>query len=542
MAWLERSNNRPPLGRLKHSSPTLRKLWQECPKLTRQNGILCRKVKPGPQTSPSFQVVLPEVFIPIALKGMHGNQFSGHLSAERTLQRVRRTCYWPYMSRDIHKFCAECLPCQSQGSPTPHERAPLQAIQADRLFQKIAADLTELPITAQGNRYVLVIMDYFTRYVNLFPQKDQRATTVAKCIFEDYIRQHGIPESIHTDQGRQFESDLIKHLCSSLGIKKTRTSPYHAQSDGMLEMLNRTLKDQLSKYMYQSGGEWDQYLPQVELAYNSSIHSSTGFSPFFLAHRREPNPPVDIMLNCDPALTSSTPGTPAAYARDLTMRLSHAFKDAAQMSAASKLHQKHQYDKKVVLHPHEAGDLVLLDDPAQRMHKLAPRWKGPLVVLKRMSRDGSPGVTYEITDPRNEHSRKWIVHHNRLKAYRGPMPTSPVSSPVPAVPTGVGTALTPAPLTALSGALPFRPPTPPHVPAETVGRPAAAMRAPRSRSRPLSAPAAVPPCPPPHNATAPTDSGGLPSSAHAPLPSPLTSRSGRMLRRPSKYRDLSLKG
>ena len=80
MAWLERSNNRPPLGCLKHSSPALRKLWHECPKLTRQNGIPCRKVKPGPQTSPSFQVVLPEVFIPTALKGMHGNQFSGHLS------------------------------------------------------------------------------------------------------------------------------------------------------------------------------------------------------------------------------------------------------------------------------------------------------------------------------------------------------------------------------------------------------------------------------------------------------------------------------
>ena len=144
-------------------------------------------------------------------------------------------------------------------------------------------------------------MDYFTRYFNLFPLKDQRATTVAKCIFEDYIQQHGIPESIHTDQGRQFESDLIKHLCSSLGIEKTRISPYHAQSDSMVERLNRTL----SKYMYQSGGEWDQYLPQVELAYNSSIHSGTGFSPFFLAHGREPNLPVDTMLNCDPAFTSS---------------------------------------------------------------------------------------------------------------------------------------------------------------------------------------------------------------------------------------------
>lgn len=133
------------------------------------------------------------------------------------------------MSCDIQKFCMECISCQSCASTTPHERAPLQSINADRPFQRIAADITELTVTSLMNRYVLVVMDYFTRFVNLYPLKDQRATTVAQCIFEDYINptgeQHGVPEVVHTDQGRQFESDLIKHLCSQLGIEKTRTSP-----------------------------------------------------------------------------------------------------------------------------------------------------------------------------------------------------------------------------------------------------------------------------------------------------------------------------
>ena len=83
--------------------------------------------------------------------------------------------------------------------PQLHKNVPI----AERPFQKIAADITELPITTQGNRYALVVMDYYTRYANLFPLKDQRAITVSKCIFEDYIRQHGLPESIHTGQGRQ---------------------------------------------------------------------------------------------------------------------------------------------------------------------------------------------------------------------------------------------------------------------------------------------------------------------------------------------------
>ncbi|KAL7886004.1 hypothetical protein AOLI_G00062990 [Acnodon oligacanthus] len=134
-----------------------------------------------------------------------------------TLQRARRICYWPYMSCDIHKFCSECLPCQTCSFPTPRERAHLQSIHANCPFQSIAADITKLPITSKGHWYVLVIMDYFTCYITLFPLKDQRAMTVAQCIFEEYIRHHGIPETIHTDQGRQFDSDLMKQLCKMLG-------------------------------------------------------------------------------------------------------------------------------------------------------------------------------------------------------------------------------------------------------------------------------------------------------------------------------------
>ena len=156
IAWLMDSAQRPPIGQLKNSSPTLRKLWHEFPKLVMRQGVLCRRTKQHQHESEMFQVVLPAALIPTALEGLHGNHFSGHLSAERTLQRARRICFWPYMARDINKFCAECVACQKRGSPTPRERAPLQSIHAERPFQKVAADITELPITTQGNRYVLV--------------------------------------------------------------------------------------------------------------------------------------------------------------------------------------------------------------------------------------------------------------------------------------------------------------------------------------------------------------------------------------------------
>ena len=111
----------------------------------------------------------------------------------------------------------------------------MKVANAERPFQRVFADITELPVTSKQNRYVLVVMDQFTKYVNLFALQDQTAQSVAKCIFDKYICEHGIPEILHTDQGRQFDSALVHALCKLVGMNKTRTSPYHPQSDGLVE-------------------------------------------------------------------------------------------------------------------------------------------------------------------------------------------------------------------------------------------------------------------------------------------------------------------
>ena len=143
-----------------------------------------------------------------------------------------------------------------------------------------------LPRTSSGYSYILVVVDHFSKFINLYAMKDQTATTVSKHLFEDYVREHGLPDVLHTDQGRQFESSLVRQLCKQFGIKKTRSSPYHPQGAGIVERTNRIVKDQLAKYLAERGGEWDQHLKQVELAYNSTVHSSTVYTPFFLLYGR----------------------------------------------------------------------------------------------------------------------------------------------------------------------------------------------------------------------------------------------------------------
>ncbi|KAL6473492.1 hypothetical protein MHYP_G00170530 [Metynnis hypsauchen] len=450
MSWKARGQ-RPLYWRMKKRSPVERAFWQEYHRLTFNNGVLCRKVYSPSSGSVLFQVIIPDVLQENVLKLLHGNPVVGHLSAEKVLKRAQQICYWPFMSRDIREWCKRCAPCDARRCPIPHQRAPMKTIVATAPFQKVAADILELPISSRGNRYVLVVQDYFSKYVNLYAVPDQRSTTVAKCLFENYIREHGIPEILHTDQGRQFESDLIRHLCKLLGVQKTRTSPYHPQGDGMVERFNRTLLDQLAKSLLQQPGEWDDCLNQVALAYNTCPHGTTGFSPFFLTHGREARMPANLLLpNNIPS--TSTPGSPADYAAQLTRKLQLAFQSAAQNRDYAHSQQKHYYDKLVKHIPYNPGDLVWLNDPTTTKHKLAPHWKGPFEILECLgSDDDNPGVTYRIRYLLHQSDKSQIVHYNRLKPYLSPVPAEGCDTTAfdlhkqPQLPC----------LTALSGALPF---------------------------------------------------------------------------------------
>lgn len=268
-------------------------------------------------------------------------------------------------------------------------------------------DLTELPTSKSGNRYCLVLQDFYTKFVNAYPLMRQDASTVAHTIFKEYIREHGVPRSLHSDQGRQFEAATMRALYDALGIDKSRTTPYHPQGDGLVERFNRTLKDMLSKYVSTTGDDWDDHLPHVLLAYNTAVHASTGYTPFFLTHGREANLPADVILGPTPQASPTTPST-MSYARKLTTSLRTAFKEVRQNTRLAGQKQKLAYDAKVSHRAYQEGDRVWLHDPTTVRQKLKPRWKGPYTVVKRLE----PGVTYKLRDDNGKHQ---VVHFNRLK-------------------------------------------------------------------------------------------------------------------------------
>ncbi|KAI4905925.1 hypothetical protein NFI96_009525 [Prochilodus magdalenae] len=150
-------------------------------------------------------------------------------------------------------------------------------------MERVAVDfLGPFSETESGNWYVMVAMDYFTKWPEAYAAPDQSAQTTASRLLGDFFFRFGMPEELHSDQGRNFESQVMAEVCEKLGIVKTRTTPLHPQSDGLVERFNDTLTTQLAMLTGQHQRDWDLHLPLVLLACRSAVQESTGFTPAML--------------------------------------------------------------------------------------------------------------------------------------------------------------------------------------------------------------------------------------------------------------------
>lgn len=141
-------------------------------------------------------------------------------------------------------------------------------------FERITIDVAEQP--DDGKRYVLVAIDYFSKWPEAYPLPNQEATTVAEVLVNNWICRYGVPIELHSDQGRNFESEVFRNVCELLGTRKTRTTPSHPQSDGMVERFNATLEKNLRMFVNDHQTDWDKHIPLFVLAYRSAVHETTG--------------------------------------------------------------------------------------------------------------------------------------------------------------------------------------------------------------------------------------------------------------------------
>ena len=407
MGWLE-AGVKPLWQDMVSYGPLTKALWAMQDALVLCNGVLMRKWEDDSGTKSKEQIVVPRTLRQKLLLTAHN---FGHFGRKRTLTELRQRYYWPGMTKDVRLVCAACEVCGRRGRGKPGQKAPMQTYISGAPFERVCVDVVgPLPTTRDGNKYLLVVVDTFTKWPEAVPVPDIQATTVARELVDVVFSRFGIPRELHSDQGTNFEAEVFKEVMALVGIHKTRTSPMRPQSDGQVERFNRTLWEMLAKVVDQHQRDWDRCLQMVLLAYRGTQHTSTGFSPAALTLGRELVLPVHL-------LSGSVPGfkTRSAYAHELHLQLQEAHELARGKLQRAAGECKRRYDVHAKAPKYDQGTKVWYYWPRRsvgRCPKLESPWRGPCLVVKGIS-----DVLFRIRLP---NGKRRIVHADKLAPYTEP--------------------------------------------------------------------------------------------------------------------------
>ena len=254
-----------------------------------KKGLYYRQYKAAGNNGREYnQLIVPAKLRGDVLKIAHDGIMSGHLGIRKTTDRILNEFFWPTIRKDVKVYCKTCDICQKTVPKGKVSRLPLGKMPViDNPFSRVAVDIVGpiSPPTNNGNRFILTVVDYATRYPEAKALKKIDSETVAEALVEIYSR-IGIPREVLTDQGKQFTSDLMKEAGRLLSIKQLTTTLYHPSCNGLVERFNGTLKSMLRKLSEEKPTQWDRYIPSLLFAYRDSIQESTGCSPFQLLYGR----------------------------------------------------------------------------------------------------------------------------------------------------------------------------------------------------------------------------------------------------------------
>ena len=413
MQWMKSGKGRPRWSEVATLSEVTKNCWAQWDSLCLRNNVLCRKWESSDGAITRLQMVLPKALREEVLIQLHNHPTGGHFGVKKTLEKVKEKFYWPHCRKDVTLWCSTCSECSSRKGPVTRQKARLGKYVVGAPLERVAIDvMSPLVRSTKGNRYLLVVIDYFSKWPEAYALPNQEAKTVATVIVNEFVCRFGVPLELHSDQGTNFESAVFQEMCSLLGIKKTRTTPLHPEADGMVKRYNRTLKTQLSLFVAEHQKDWDKYVPLLLMAYRTATHASTNFTPARLLMGREIRTPIDLVYERpDPEVVESY----SSYVQELQENLQVAHEFARKYLEQSFQSMKKRYDVDSTACTFDEGDRVWLYNPRTkkgRSAKLMRPWEGPYVIVKRLN-----DLVYRIKKGRN--GKLKVVHRNRLWAYRG---------------------------------------------------------------------------------------------------------------------------
>ncbi|KAI5086444.1 hypothetical protein C0J45_23359, partial [Silurus meridionalis] len=254
-------------------------------------------------------------------------------------------------------WCRTCNSCAARAHPLKRPQALIRRSSTKGApMERIAVDLMgPMNETERFNHYILVVQDYFTKWVEAYPLPNDQAVILAEVVVAERVCRYGGPFALHNDQGTNFESEVFQTMCELLDIDKTRTTPFRPQSDGQVEWFNATLQKILATTSERCHWEWELMVPYSVMAYRANKHSSTGFTPNMMLLGREITEPMDLVTG-EPLNDTTTKSFP--HVVQMRERLELAHQVARKTLGKSVERAKKQYDKRAAQTCYKVGDAV----------------------------------------------------------------------------------------------------------------------------------------------------------------------------------------
>ena len=324
---------------------------------------------------------MPKVHWTAALNGCHWDV--GHQGSDHTLSLLQEHFWWPGKAKQMRQTIRACTHCLQYEGGLP--KAPLCPIVATASLDLLHADLTSIETTMEPNQLptvtnILVFQDHFTKHMLAYIKPDQTVKTIAEFLYGGYISIFGALDRLMSDRGASFTSNVIEELCKILGIKQLQTTPYHPQTNWLVERLHQTIMHMIRKLGEDKKADWPSHLAEIAHAYNATQSAVTRYSPHYLMFRCRPRLPVNFVFptvgsNKAPMREASTKHVDV-YIASVWDRLRTILWEVQTQSTVEAHRQKRNYNRKIGVVNLKPGNLILVKaDAFKGKRKIKDRWE-----------------------------------------------------------------------------------------------------------------------------------------------------------------------
>ncbi len=401
----------PVISALNERNPTKRTA-KLCRNFTLKDGVLFhRQIKDG---QAFHRLCVPPFLVEQILLACHDDLTAGHLGVNSTLDKIRRRYVWPKMKKRNVEFVTSCQDCQTKKKPKERPVGLMTPIRAAQPFERLGVDfLGPFPKSKAGNKYVIIAVDYFTKWVVAKATPSSKTGEVIDFFIKRIVLQHGAPSFLISDRGEGLKSNFIEELLKAMTTNHLVTTAYHPQCNGLVERFNHTFSQMMSMYVSSNHKDWDETIDFVTFGYNTSRHESTGLTPFFMFYGREAVLPIDVALGNNPNPVHCN--APNSSVQDIMTRLLNAREMVKRRMLVVQARQKLRYDSSHQQKIYNVGDIVLVYRPLRqkgKATKLLHHYHGPFKIVRRANL-----VNYIVEPLYGSKKIAECVHVSKLKRF-----------------------------------------------------------------------------------------------------------------------------